>query len=179
MTFWRWVLKVFKRPRKPPAENLQVKTRVVNVRFSSWTIFFVGKYGIQSTNEMAFTRTVTLRASFRFPAIIFDAPTLLSFSGFMHAHTKCSSVAWNTVQRIRSPVLIRSNVWTQIETFISGVLMICENKHSQGNQLLYLPRVSRYLKLYEQVIHTVWPFNTGQDNRKAPVGTSQTVTATA
>ena len=45
-------------------------------------------------------------------------------------------VARNTVQRIRSPVLIRSDVWPQIETFISGVLMACENK--QGNQLLYL-----------------------------------------
>ena len=45
-------------------------------------------------------------------------------------------VARNTVQRIRSPVMIRSDVWPQIETFISGVLMVCENK--QGNQLLYL-----------------------------------------
>ena len=27
----------------------------------SWRVFFVGKYGIQSTNEMAFKRTVTLR----------------------------------------------------------------------------------------------------------------------
>ena len=38
-------------------KNLQVKTRVENVRFLSWRIFFVGKYGIQSTNEMAFKRT--------------------------------------------------------------------------------------------------------------------------
>ena len=74
-------------------KNLQVKTRVENVRFLSWRIFFVGKYGIQSTNEMAFKRTVTLRASFRFPAIRFDAPTLLSFSGCTHAHTKCSPVS--------------------------------------------------------------------------------------
>ena len=73
-------------------KNLQVKTRVENVRFLSWRIFFVGKYGIQSTNEMAFKRTVTLRASFRFPAIRFDAPTLLSFSGFTHAHAKCPPV---------------------------------------------------------------------------------------
>ena len=35
-------------------KNLQVKTRVENVWFLSWRIFFVGKYGIQSTNEMAF-----------------------------------------------------------------------------------------------------------------------------
>ena len=38
----------------------------------------------------------------------------------------------NTVQRIRSPVLIRTDAWSQIETFISGVSMICENK--RGNQ---------------------------------------------
>ena len=35
---------------------LQLKTHVQNV--------FVGKYSIQSTNEMALKRTVTLRASF-------------------------------------------------------------------------------------------------------------------
>ena len=73
-------------------KNLQVKTRVENVRFLSWRIFFLGKYDIQSTNEMAFERTVTLRASFRFPAIRFDALTLLSFSGFTHAHAKCPPV---------------------------------------------------------------------------------------
>ena len=43
-------------------------------------------------------------------------------------------VARNTVQRIRSPVLIRTDAWSQIETFISGIWMICENK--QGNQWL-------------------------------------------
>ena len=69
-----------------------MKTRVENVRFLSWRIFFVGKNGIQSTNEMAFKRTVILRASFRFPTIRFDAPTLLSFSGFTHAHAKCPPV---------------------------------------------------------------------------------------
>ena len=42
-------------------KNLQLKTRVENVRFLSWITFFVGKYGIQSTNEMAFKRTVPLR----------------------------------------------------------------------------------------------------------------------
>ena len=41
-------------------KNLQVKTHVENVRFLSWKIFFVGKYGIQSTNEMVFKRTVPL-----------------------------------------------------------------------------------------------------------------------
>ena len=93
MTFWRWVLKVFKNLL---LKNLQVKTRVENVWFLSWRIFFVGKYGIQSANEMAFKRTVTLRASFRFPAIRFDAPTLLSFSGFTHAHAKCPPVHSST-----------------------------------------------------------------------------------
>ena len=41
---------------------------------------------------MAFKRTVTLRASFQFPAIRFDAPTLLSFSGFTYVHAKCPPV---------------------------------------------------------------------------------------
>ena len=80
-------------------KNLQVKSRVKNVRCLSWRIFFVGKYGIQSTNEMAFKRTVTLRASFRFPAIRFDAPTLLSFSGFTHAHAKCPPVIRYSVNK--------------------------------------------------------------------------------
>ena len=42
-------------------KNLQLKTRVENVRFLSWRTFFVGKYGIQNNNEMAFKRTVTSR----------------------------------------------------------------------------------------------------------------------
>ena len=42
-------------------KNLQRKTRVENVRFLSWRTLFVRKYGIQSTNEMAFKRTVTFR----------------------------------------------------------------------------------------------------------------------
>ena len=33
-----------------------------------------------------------LYASFRFPAIRFDAPALLSFSGCTHAHAKCPPV---------------------------------------------------------------------------------------
>ena len=76
-------------------KNLQVKTRVENVRFLSWRVFFVGKYGIQSTNEMAFKKTVIVHASFPFPAIRFDAPTLLSFSGFTHAHAKCPPAVLN------------------------------------------------------------------------------------
>ena len=74
-----------------------MKTRVENIRFLSWRIFFVGKYGIQSTNEMAFKRTVTLRASFRFSAISFDGPTLLSFSRFTHAYAKCPPVVRHVV----------------------------------------------------------------------------------
>jgi len=35
------------------------------------------------------------------------------------------------------------------------------------------------MKLYEQIIDTVCPFNTGQDNEKSPVATSQMVIATA
>ena len=80
-----------------------MKIRVENVRFLSWRIFFVRKYGIQSTNEIAFKRTITLRASFLFPAIRFDAPTLLSFSGFTHAHAKCP------------PVFLRETVFNSIE----------------------------------------------------------------
>ena len=38
---------------------------------------------------MAFKRTVTYRASFRFPTIRFDAPTPKSFRGFTDAHIKC------------------------------------------------------------------------------------------
>ena len=42
--------------------------------------------------------------------------------------------------------------------------------------IIVVPHVLQYLKLYEQVIDTMWPFNTGQDNRKGPVGTLQMVT---
>ena len=84
-------------------KNLQVKTRVENVWFLWWRIFFEGKCGIQSTNEMAFKRTVTLRTSFRFPAIRFDAPTLLPFSGLTHAHAKCPPVGWFSLSFVSSP----------------------------------------------------------------------------
>ena len=95
MTFWRGVLKVFKRPRKPTAE----KSKSENPRRKRP---IVGKYGIQSTNEMAFKRPATLRASFRFPAIRFDASTLLLFSGFTHAHAKCPPVDANKDSPISS-----------------------------------------------------------------------------
>ena len=55
-------------------KNLQLKTRVENVRFLSWRAFFVGKYG-------NFMRVFE-----------FDAPTLLSFSGCTHEHAKCPPV---------------------------------------------------------------------------------------
>ena len=48
---------------------------------------------------MAFKRTVTLRASFRFRAIRFDAPTLLSFSGFTHARAKCPPVGGESAKK--------------------------------------------------------------------------------
>ena len=104
--FWRWVLKVLKGQENLLLKILQVKTCIENVRFLSWRIFFVGKYGIQSTNEMAFKRIVTLRASFRFPAIRFDGPTLLSFSGFTHAHAKCPPVVQRSVK-----ITLRKKRW--------------------------------------------------------------------
>ena len=88
MTFWRWVLQVFKRPRKPTAK----KSTSENPRRKR-PIFVMES--IQSTNEMAFKKTVILHASFPFPAIRFDAPTLLSFSGFTHAHAKCPPAVLN------------------------------------------------------------------------------------
>ena len=45
--------------------------------------------------------------------------------------------------------------------------------------IIVVPRVLQYLKLYEQVIGNVGQFNTGQDNRKGPVGTLQMVTVAA
>ena len=42
-------------------KDLPLKNRVENVRFLSWRTLFVEKYGIQSTDEMAFKKTVTLR----------------------------------------------------------------------------------------------------------------------
>ena len=61
--FWSWVFEVCERSRKPVAE----KSRFENVQFLSWRTFFVGKYDIQSTNEITFKRTVTLREFSIFP----------------------------------------------------------------------------------------------------------------
>ena len=61
-------------------ENLLLKnlTCVENVPFFIMGKIFVGKYGIQSTNEIALKRTVTSRE--------------FSFSGCTHAHAKCLPV---------------------------------------------------------------------------------------
>ena len=72
-------------------KNLQLKICVENAQFLSWRAFFVGKYGTQSTNEMALKGTETLR-EFSISPIKFDAPTLLSFSGCTHEHSKCPPV---------------------------------------------------------------------------------------
>ena len=37
----------------------------------------------------------------------------------------------------------------------------------QTRKSIVVPHVLHYLKQYEQVIDTMWPFNTGQDNRKS------------
>ena len=92
-------------------KNLQVKTHVENVRFLLWKIFFVGKYGIQSTNEMVFKRTVKY-TSFRFPSIRFDAPTLLSFSGCTHAHAKCPPVVKTNLKGQLGDVLVACCLFT-------------------------------------------------------------------
>ena len=55
-------MKVFKRPRKPTAE----KSKSENPRRKRP---IVGKYGIQSTKEMAFKRTVTSTRVFDFPPL--------------------------------------------------------------------------------------------------------------
>ena len=52
--------------------------------------------------EMAFKRTVALRASFRFPAIRFDASTLLSFSGFTYEHAKCPPVLQGCIKGLEN-----------------------------------------------------------------------------
>ena len=67
--FWRWVFYVFKMSRKPTAEKSSTENpRTKRLIFVMENIS-CRKYGIQSTNEMVFKRTVTLRASFWFPAI--------------------------------------------------------------------------------------------------------------
>ena len=51
--------------------------------FVSWGKFFVGKYDIQSTNEIALKRTVTSRE--------------FSFSRCTHAHAKCPPVYFYSI----------------------------------------------------------------------------------
>ena len=131
-------------------KNLLVKTRVENVRFLSWRIFFVGKYGIQSTNEMAFKRTVTLRASFRFPAIRFDAPTLLSFSGFTHAHAKCPPVPYTRfIYTLYTPYI--HPVYPLMHTLYT-VYTLC-------TPVIYTLRTS-YLTLYAAYLHGIYALYT-------------------
>ena len=100
-------------------KNVQVKTRAENVRFLSWRIFFVGKYGIQSTNEMAFEKTVTSISRYLIwcahsiwlychladsrmrmqNALLFrgsEALTTRQQTIFTHAHAKCRRKETNT-----------------------------------------------------------------------------------
>ena len=59
--FWRWVFKVFKRSRKPTTEKSTTENpRRKRPIFVMENIFW-RKVGIQSTDEMAFKRTETLR----------------------------------------------------------------------------------------------------------------------
>ena len=133
-------------------KNLRVKTRVENVRFLSWRIFFVGKYGIQSTNEMAFKRTVILRASFRFPAIRFDAPTLLSFRGFTHAHAKCPPVrdsTWHN-QRLKRRRRVCRDVAFKMTVTESGV--VTQGNSWKGNISIWMLTV--FWRTKNQTRHT-------------------------
>ena len=123
-------------------KNLQVKTRVENVWFLSWRIFFVGKCGIQSTNEMVFKRTVTLRASFRFPAIRYDAPTLLSFSRFTHTQTKCPPVLCQHCRIERDGISVIKFKATQIHLsfkcrFRSRWRLCCCSVHTHPHIFLF------------------------------------------
>ena len=43
----------------------------------------------------------------------------------------------------------------------------------EGRKSVVAPWVLHFLKLYEQVIDIVWPFNTGQDNRNSSLGLSK------
>ena len=88
---WRWVFKVFKRSRKPTAEKSTTENPRRKRPIFVMENIFCRKVGIQSTDEIPL-KGLKLYASFRFAAIRFDAPTLLSFSGFTHAHVKCPPV---------------------------------------------------------------------------------------
>ena len=92
MTFWHWILKLFKGPRKPTAEKSTSEKPAKKA-----SDFCHGEYFLQeSTVFKAPTKWLLkgpyLYASFQFPAIRFDAPMLLSFSGCTHAHAKCPPV---------------------------------------------------------------------------------------
>ena len=50
---------------------------------------------------MACKRNAIFCASFHFPAIRFDAPTLLSFIGCAHAHVKCPPVGLLACYQVR------------------------------------------------------------------------------
>ena len=76
-------------------------------------------------------------------------------------------VTRNTVQKIRFPVLIRSDVWPHIETFISGILIICENRQ---RNLIVVPRALHYLKLYEQVTPCDRLIQQVKTTEKVPLG---------
>ena len=65
--FWRWVFKVFKRSRKPTAEKSTTENPRRKRPIFVMENIFCRKVGIQSTDEMAFKRTVTLREFSIFP----------------------------------------------------------------------------------------------------------------
>ena len=107
-----------------------MKPRVENVRFFLWRIFFVGKYGIQSTNEIAFKRTAPLY-KFSISTIRFDALTLLSFSGCTHSHAKCPPVGITNVSSQRSMAVLSSRAH--------------ERRSRKKNQVAPAPISSRFL----------------------------------
>ena len=61
-------------------------------------------------------------------------------------------------------MLIRSEVWPQIETFISAVLMICEN--NQENQLLYLVCYNLFETIWTSDRHLVTVKYTSRQQKK-------------
>ena len=84
----------------PLLKNLQLKRLVENVRFLSWRAFFCSKVWYSKHQRNGLLKGLKLYASFRFPAIRFDAPTLLSFSGCTHAYAKCPPVRTRLVDSL-------------------------------------------------------------------------------
>ena len=82
-------------------KNLLVKTRTENIRFLSWRIFLQESTVFKAPMKWLL-KGLYLYASFWFPAIRFDVPTLLSFSGYTHAHAKCPPVV--TVRKLTAHV---------------------------------------------------------------------------